>query len=238
MCGPDTKVSPATDDAVKATSGIILLLGGKLIEPYYHATCGGTTDDAGSLWGPEHARSYLTGASDLAHGKTDKPLAIADLLAAKDSYCRDAPNSRWVKKFSADEVNALVGKNLPVVTNDPTAQIRHVSKLAIEERTAWGRVSSLRVEGDGASILVYGDKIRWLFGTGNPGPNGLWSTLFDLTVIHDDTGAITGYTFHGAGRGHGLGLCQWGADGRARAGQSCRDILRAYYPGTKLSSEK
>jgi stage II sporulation protein D len=40
----------------------------------------------------------------------------------------------------------------------------------------------------------------------------------------------------GAGNGHGVGMCQWGAIGRARAGQDFRTILRAYYPGTTVAT--
>lgn len=38
----------------------------------------------------------------------------------------------------------------------------------------------------------------------------------------------------GRGFGHGMGLSQWGAERRARAGQSYRRILAFYYPGTDL----
>ena len=38
----------------------------------------------------------------------------------------------------------------------------------------------------------------------------------------------------GRGFGHGMGLSQWGAERRARAGQSYRRILAFYYPGTEL----
>jgi len=31
-----------------------------------------------------------------------------------------------------------------------------------------------------------------------------------------------------------VGMCQWGAIGRARAGQTARSILAAYYPGTTV----
>jgi stage II sporulation protein D len=31
-------------------------------------------------------------------------------------------------------------------------------------------------------------------------------------------------------------MCQWGAIGRARAGQDFRTILRTYYPGTTVSA--
>ena len=38
----------------------------------------------------------------------------------------------------------------------------------------------------------------------------------------------------GRGFGHGMGLSQWGAERRARAGQGYRQILAFYYPGTEL----
>ena len=40
--------------------------------------------------------------------------------------------------------------------------------------------------------------------------------------------------FEGRGLGHGVGLCQYGAQGRARAGHTYREILEAYYPGARL----
>jgi stage II sporulation protein D len=61
----------------------------------------------------------------------------------------------------------------------------------------------------------------------------LRSNAFDLTV----SGAgrrVTRLVAEGSGNGHGVGFCQWGAVGRARAGQDYRQILGAYYPGTEL----
>jgi SpoIID/LytB domain protein len=59
----------------------------------------------------------------------------------------------------------------------------------------------------------------------------LGSTDFDLAVQPD--GEIE---LHGRGFGHGSGMCQWGAIGRARAGQSWEQILATYYPGAELVS--
>ena len=227
-----------TDKAISDTRGLVLMAGEKLAEPYYSACCGGVTDDAGLLWGPEYDRPYLQGVPDMPSKNVPGQLTIDSVLDADDAYCQGTRASRWTREFTAGEVNALVAKNLPIVANDSAAQIRTVTNMSVEERTPNGRIASLRVEGNGASILVYGDAVRWLFGNGKPGANGLWSTLFDMTVTRDAAGAITGYTFSGAGRGHGIGLCQWGAQGRAKAGQTCRQILRAYYPGTRLSDEK
>jgi stage II sporulation protein D len=47
-------------------------------------------------------------------------------------------------------------------------------------------------------------------------------------------GRITRLVAEGSGAGHAVGLCQWGAVGRARAGQRHAEILAAYYPGTQL----
>jgi stage II sporulation protein D len=42
------------------------------------------------------------------------------------------------------------------------------------------------------------------------------------------------FTFKGVGHGHGIGMCQWGARGRAESGQSAEEILSAYYPGAEI----
>jgi stage II sporulation protein D len=38
----------------------------------------------------------------------------------------------------------------------------------------------------------------------------------------------------GRGFGHGLGMCQWGAEGQARAGRRAGKVLLHYYPGAQL----
>ena len=40
----------------------------------------------------------------------------------------------------------------------------------------------------------------------------------------------------GAGWGHGVGMSQWGARGRAHAGQSATEIIQAYYQGAPKSA--
>jgi stage II sporulation protein D len=53
-----------------------------------------------------------------------------------------------------------------------------------------------------------------------------------MTIDQPEPGT---YRFTGSGFGHGLGLCQIGANGMARAGRSYREILAHYYPGTRLA---
>jgi stage II sporulation protein D len=54
-----------------------------------------------------------------------------------------------------------------------------------------------------------------------------WNTVqSDRYEIHD------GLTFEGRGSGHGVGLCQRGADSMGSAGRTYHEILAFYYPGT------
>jgi SpoIID/LytB domain protein len=43
------------------------------------------------------------------------------------------------------------------------------------------------------------------------------------------------WVLRGGGWGHGAGMCQWGAVGRAEAGQPYREILRAYFSGAEAA---
>jgi len=47
---------------------------------------------------------------------------------------------------------------------------------------------------------------------------------------------LSGFLFKGRGNGHGLGMSQWGARGRASAGQDYRTILSTYYTGTRIDT--
>ncbi|MBU2463101.1 MAG: hypothetical protein KJ844_03320, partial [Candidatus Edwardsbacteria bacterium] len=62
----------------------------------------------------------------------------------------------------------------------------------------------------------------------------LLSTWFDLENIRNFEGNIEKIIISGKGFGHGVGLCQWGAIGMARAGKSYKSILKHYYKGVEI----
>ena len=47
---------------------------------------------------------------------------------------------------------------------------------------------------------------------------------------------LSGFLFKGRGNGHGLGMSQWGARGRAAADQDYKKILATYYTGTRIDT--
>jgi stage II sporulation protein D len=90
-----------------------------------------------------------------------------------------------------------------------------------------GRVVQLRVIGSRGSAVLNGYRVRNVL--------GLRDTLYTIKRARGPDGEIESFTFDGRGYGHGVGLCQVGAFGMARAGRSYEDILKTYYSGVEIS---
>ena len=90
-----------------------------------------------------------------------------------------------------------------------------------------GRVVELRVVGSKGELDLRGQRVRLGL--------GLRESLF---VLHRETGVAgrgRALRNHGKGWGHGVGLCQVGASGMARAGASFEQILKHYYTGVAVA---
>jgi stage II sporulation protein D len=212
---------PATSRAARAvqeTAGEVLVWNDLLIDALYHSSCGGAT---AASWDVRQGKllPYLTGASDSGPGG--------------EAYCSLDRDSRWTAAFTREQAERRVAANLGAVTGRPGLSPGHLRSLQIENRRG-SRVEWLDVGTSSGHYRVRGDAIRWLFGNGNPGPSGLPSCAFTLSVRKDRHGRPMAFTFKGVGHGHGIGMCQWGARGRAESGQSAEEILSAYYPGAEI----
>jgi stage II sporulation protein D len=89
-----------------------------------------------------------------------------------------------------------------------------------------GRAVQIQITGSRGSVVVNGYKLR--------NAVGLRDTLFTLTRGYNPDGSIASFTFHGRGYGHGVGMCQVGAFGMARAGRSYEEIIKTYYQGVEI----
>lgn len=94
-----------------------------------------------------------------------------------------------------------------------------VSALDVLERSSSGRVTRLRITTDKGPFFVSGNEFRAALGW-----NRVRSAQFELS------GSGGRYRVVGRGAGHGVGLCQWGAQGQAQQGRDYREILQLYYP--------
>jgi stage II sporulation protein D len=203
--------------AVGETRGRVLTYDGGVIEAFYFSTCAGRTADGYEVFRGA-VRPYLRSVSDLNESGT--------------AYCSISPRYRWREEWSGETLRATLRLNLPPVAGAGTAVIGTVTDVRVTQRSASGRVDQLSIAMGGTEVRVDGHtRIRQLLRP--PGGPLLRSTAFSLIA----TGAgrnVTSLMIEGAGAGHGVGLCQWGAVGRARAGQDYQQILAAYYPGTRL----
>ncbi|HET7321372.1 MAG TPA: hypothetical protein VFI96_02680, partial [Longimicrobiaceae bacterium] len=138
----------------------------------------------------------------------------------------------WTVTWTGDELERILSKTLADSLPAGVHSIGELKGMKILERTTSGRVKAMRIRTTAGDFIVGGDHVRWILLTPKGPP--LNSSLFDVDVEHGANGEVTQVTAEGGGWGHGIGMCQWGAMGRAMAGQDYRTILSAYFPGTHL----
>ncbi len=132
--------------------------------------------------------------------------------------CADSPVYRWEYRMSEAE-GRRVAKALGV---PPGKDLR----IAVIGRTPTGRASRLRISSGGVSREVQAAEFRKAAGYAK-----VRSLKMEIVPVSGE------WRITGEGWGHGVGLCQFGANGMARRGAGFRDILARYYPGTEINGE-
>jgi stage II sporulation protein D len=184
----------------EATAGEVLWYDGEPAATYYHANCGGTTEDGHFIL-----------------GNNEPPAPF--LVQHSDQYCVRNGGTQWRSEVSKRELQRALAADGIVVPGT----LRAVSVL---HRTPSGRAEFLRVTGSG-TITVPALTFRSAIGR-HIGWDRMKSNWYDVSEDGDRV------IFHGRGSGHGVGLCQVGAEVMGEEGHSYREILSFYYPGTRL----
>ena len=211
--------TPLGDTAVAETRGLVLTYRGVVVNAPYHSACGGHTAAASEVWrSPDEP--YLVSVSDRIPG-TDR------------FYCDIAPRFRWERTFTRAALRAVLDRYLKDYTTVSSRGPGAPRVLDVESRTPSGRVRALEIVTDRGHYTVRMDNIRFVLRASDG--EILNSTAFTVENERDANGDLSRVIVRGDGYGHGVGMCQWGAIGRARAGQDYRTILRAYYPGTTVA---
>jgi stage II sporulation protein D len=216
---PDPADSTAVR-AVRETRGEALLYNGYLIDAFYHSTCGGQTARVEEVFDAPPA-PYLTTVSD------ERPDGTG-------YWCQASRYFRWTEALDRSELEARVTRNLPSVVPLPGRGVGELRDVELLGTTPEGRVRALRVATTTGAFTVGGaNAIRTLLADSQGAL--LRSTLF-LFRPRRERGRIEELVLTGGGWGHGVGLCQVGAMGRARAGHAYQEILAAYYPGAVVAA--
>jgi SpoIID/LytB domain protein len=203
--------------AVDETSGEVLLDdAGRPILARYFSTSGGRTLPNEVVFPSSGPRPYLVGVDD-PHDEV-------------------SPYHRWQVTFTRSEFDTILGRGDRLAAVVPVASVERLGAVDAPGAT-------LRLTGrDGTTVeldsvdfrrfvsevapAAFPDRFPTRRADGlRPLPTTLPSSRFTVEVGDDEV------VVDGRGWGHGVGLGQYGARGRAEAGDAYEDILAAYYDG-------
>lgn len=136
--------------------------------------------------------------------------------AASDRF---SPFTSWAAEMTLAEAQSRLSRR--------AWNLGHLRDLRVAGRGPSRRVTDLEIIGTSGTAHLRGGRIRSAL--------GLREQLFVIDRRYDAEGRVVGFLFTGRGWGHGVGMCQVGAYGLARAGWTYDRILKAYYTGIDLT---
>jgi SpoIID/LytB domain protein len=224
-------VSDHAQEAVRETRGIVISHHDEICDARYSKACGGITENFDTAW-EDISVPYLRSISDASiphHPITTEEEASAWILSNPEAYCRTKDERllekilpdfdretkgffRWRVEYSRTELEEILREK----SGFDFGTLQEILPL---RRGPSGRISRLRIVGSKRSVVV-GKELeirRWL------SRSHLYSSAFIVKAEAER------FVFHGAGWGHGVGLCQIGAAVMAIRGFSAEEILNHYF---------
>ncbi len=242
-------------EAVESTRGVLLTYNGEICDARYSKCCGGMLERFESCW-EEQEHPYLVAKrdislkSDLIQQSEFTPypnLTLEEnakrwILSSPESFCNSCDKDilsqvlnnydretvnfyRWRVEYRAEELSQLIFKRSGI-------DYGIIIDLIPVERGASGRIIKLKIVGS-KRICIIGKELeirRTL------SESHLYSSAFVIEREFGAEGKCEKFILHGAGWGHGVGLCQIGAAVMGEKGFSFKEILSHYYVGASLES--
>lgn len=238
-----------TKRVTEATWGQVLWYDGRVCDARFSKCCGGALEEFRYCWENKevpylkYARDYkrpaiaggiaATGAQmDLREEKaarkwilgtprafcnTRSKRLLGQVLKDYDSETKDF--YRWKVEYTAEELREIILER----TGDDYGEILELISV---ERGVSGRICRLEIVGTKKRRIIGKElEIRKTLSRSH-----LYSSAFVVEKTPD------GFILHGAGWGHGVGLCQIGAAAMGERGYDYRTILQHYYPNSSLEN--
>lgn len=210
-------------DAVLATRGVIVTFGGAPLRTYYSSTCGGRSAGADEVFPTGRGHEYNRAAPLKAH---DRPHA-----------CQDSPLYRWKRERDRAELERRIrafGASRGLLVR----RLGTLHSIEPSERNDLGRPTEYHlIEPGGKWFALAADDLRVACNYSGDGPSAL-PTITQQTRVNSGDLAFTvrgdKVIIEGRGFGHGVGMCQYCAQGLARKGQTWPAMLRVFYPGAEV----
>jgi peptidoglycan hydrolase-like amidase len=240
--GTQKIVSSRAEEAVRKTLGRVLTYHNEICDARYSKACGGFTEDFDTAW-EDRRVPYLKSISDspVPHPPIGTEEEAARwILSSPEAYCHTGDESllekilpafdretkdffRWTIAYPREELEEILREKSGFDFGD----LQEITSL---RRGPSGRIRRLKIVGSKKSLAV-GKELeirRWL------SRSHLYSSAFLVKVKKDSRGKAERFIFHGAGWGHGVGLCQIGAAVMAARGFSAEEILKHYFRGVEI----
>jgi len=230
--------------AITDTFGEVLTHRGAICDSRYYKCCGGATELFENAWEPVK-HNYLQKIIDnpvpqagFDHDLTKEDAAIKWIQGSPEAFCNSSDNAvltqvlndydqetndfyRWKVSYTQSELSELVKQRTGI-------DFGLITDLIPVARGSSGRIYRLKIVGTNKTMVIGKElEIR----------KALSETHLYSSCFYVETVVENGETFlvlHGAGWGHGVGLCQIGAAVMGSKGYNYRDILLHYFKDAKL----
>ena len=239
--------TPIVERVIKETFGEVLTSDGAICDTRYSKCCGGVTEFFENVWEPVN-HPYLQKVIDNPFSPEGYDLNFNDeenakkwILGNPDAFCNTSDNNvlsqvlndydretndfyRWKVIYSQDELSDLIKSRTGI-------DFGRITGLVPLERGSSGRIIRLKIEGTKRTMVI-GKELEIRKALSN-------THLYSSCFIVDKYKNNEEYSFilHGAGWGHGVGLCQIGAAVMGARGYSYKEILAHYFRDTLLEKK-
>ncbi len=236
--------TPQVAQAIASTCGEILIYDGVICDTRFSKCCGGMVEEFESCWEETH-HPYLTPLRDCTEQEItpnlrDEEQARRWILSKPDSFCHTTDPAilsqvlnnydqettdfyRWQVDYTQSELAQLIHRKSGIDFGD-------ILDLIPVERGTSGRLIRLKIVGSRQTLILGKElEIRRILA-----PSHLYSSAFVIDKSEIVNGIPQRFTLHGAGWGHGVGLCQIGAAVMGEKGYTYTQILQHYYPRATL----
>ncbi len=215
-------VNPTALRAAQSTRGRVLKYNGYLLRAYYSSTCGGRSASARDIWPTGPGFEFNLAYPIQAH---ERPCA-----------CDASPLYRWEVRRAPDDVFLRVvgfGKARGFAVRSMTS----LKDIKVDRTNPLGRPTRYKLmDEQGKSWTLTAEDLRIAL---NYTGGGLPAVTRDTRIHSSDfemKRSGDAFVFNGRGFGHGVGLCQFGAEGFSKKAKTADQILGTMYPGATIES--
>lgn len=238
--------TPVAAGAVADTRGEVLTYEGRLCDTRFSKCCGGVFERFETCW-DDQPRPYLEARRDGVNpldfpDLTNEENANEWILGRPEAFCntsdkrilsqvlngydRETPDFyRWTEELSQEKISSLLAMRLD-------KNLGKIKDLVPLTRGTSGRIRELKIIGTEGELTIGKElMIRRALSDSH-----LYSSAFIVEALERDSDGIPArFILHGAGWGHGVGLCQIGAAIMGERGYSYDEILKHYYINAELT---